>query len=86
MLINNENLLQSFKRLRQYSESLHLKVQNDLPHIEKILAGTIKLPENCPSVESGAWLAFAGIRGYLQEVNAAAAEIEKAFRERPDQN
>ena len=82
MLTNDENLVQSFKRLRQWSESLHLKVQNSLPHVEEALAGTIKLPENCPSVESAAWLEFAGIRGYLQEVNAAAAEIEKAFRDR----
>ncbi len=86
MLANDENLLQSFNRLRQYSESLHLKVKRTLPYVEKMLSGTRKIPKNCPSIESMAALEFAGIQGYLKEVNAAVAEIEKAFRERPDKN
>jgi hypothetical protein len=51
-----------------------------------MLSGQRKIPKNCPSLESMAALEFAGIRGCLQEVNAAAAEIEKAFRERRDLN
>ena len=86
MLINNENLLQNFKLLRQWAQSLHLEVQSSLPQVEEILSGTRRMPEGCPSIESMAGLAFAGIREKLEEVNAAAAGIEKAFRERHDLN
>ena len=75
-----------FDRLRQWTLSLSIAVDNALPRMEAGLDGRNKFPSNCPSRQAAAAREFAKVQEKLSEVTAVVAAIEKALAAPPEFN
>ena len=73
----NEDMRNKFLRLQEWTRSLALAVENDVPQMEKILDVKGRLVENCPSRHAMAGLVLRHVEEKLREVTAAVADIKQ---------
>lgn len=52
----NKEMQKNFERLKQWTDTLALTVENVLPQVKDALDGKVQLPKNCPSKEAMAEL------------------------------